>query len=951
MIYDDYIAYCEEYVGKYGDRTVVLMEVGSFFEIYAVQNSHETSGADIATICDLCNLQMSRKNKAIVENSRSNPLMAGFPSFALSKHTQLLLSNHYTIVLIKQVTAPPNPKREVTEILSPSMQLCPTNSEGTWLFVAYWDTGRKLRDLRDLNVGFCGMDVSTGETWVYEVEDGSLGIDEMMRCMSVYQPQETVIIGSNTLTDADRTFILESGIGSARGVHVNWEINPQFRQIAYQNAVLRKSYTHLCSGSGTGLLSPLEVLDLERLDNVRTAFTYMIQFGYEHNSSIVQYLKKPVHLAFDMRCNLEHTSAVQLQLISAGAAAERPLCSILNRCATAFGSRAFKTRLLQPVYDINELNNRYNAIEKCMDTMDFRKIHQSLRTVLDLERIIRRMTLRTFQPADWNGFHTSLQSVLEAASAMRGDDNGLIAGVTHIMNGYTDILDINEASKYLMNDIKSNIFLQGVYSDLDSIATELTDAWNELETVTSQLNTRSECANACKIEFNDRFGHTIQVTKRRWTSISANMAQNPIKDIKSTLFQAHPISSSSTIVRVTHPWIEERSNKILRTTSALAELVCEKYKEFLGKFIEDYKTDLETIVETLAQLDITVTCARNAIDFKYIRPQINDGGDSEGSGIDVLALRHPILERLNDTIMYVPNDVKLGNKGKYGLLLFGVNSSGKSSLMKAVGLNVIMAQAGMFVAAEAFVYSPYKHIFTRIVGNDDIYRGWSTFTVEMMELRGVLTRADEYSLVLGDELCSGTESLSATAIVAAGIETLAARRSTFVFATHLHDLSRMTRITENKDVSLCHMHVECVNGELIYDRRMRAGVGSGVYGLEVCRGLDLPSDFLRRAHEIRCELSGVSPMIVDPKISRYNKNVFMDECKVCGKPPDETHHIVPQNEADKDGFIGHFHKNQGFNLIPVCEKCHDAIHSKKITVSGFVATTNGVKLKTRKSKV
>ena len=142
--------------------------------------------------------------------------------------------------------------------------------------------------------------------------------------------------------------------------------------------------------------------------------------------------------------------------------------------------------------------------------------------------------------------------------------------------------------------------------------------------------------------------------------------------------------------------------------------------------------------------------------------------DNENSYIDAKKLRHPIIEKIIST-EYIPHNLELGKK-EIGILLYGLNAAGKSSLMKSVGINVIMAQAGMYVSADSFEFKPYKSIFTRISNNDNLFKGQSTFAVEMSELRGILTRANNSSLVLGDELCSGTETTSAVAIVATGIE-------------------------------------------------------------------------------------------------------------------------------------------------------------------------------------
>ena len=171
-------------------------------------------------------------------------------------------------------------------------------------------------------------------------------------------------------------------------------------------------------------------------------------------------------------------------------------------------------------------------------------------------------------------------------------------------------------------------------------------------------------------------------------------------------------------------------------------------------------------------------------------------------------LRHPIIERLDQSTIYIPNDISIGNNDEItqnGMLLSGTNASGKSSLMKAVGLNIIMAQAGFFVAASEFTYHPYQRLMTRILNADNIFRGESSFAVEMGELRGILKRADCNSLVLGDELCSGTENTSAQSIFASSVIHLNKRDCSFIFATHLHQLTSMPEIMELARVKSFHL--------------------------------------------------------------------------------------------------------------------------------------------------
>jgi DNA mismatch repair protein MutS len=182
-----------------------------------------------------------------------------------------------------------------------------------------------------------------------------------------------------------------------------------------------------------------------------------------------------------------------------------------------------------------------------------------------------------------------------------------------------------------------------------------------------------------------------------------------------------------------------------------------------------------------------------------------------------------------------------------------MNASGKSTLMKATGICILLAQAGCFVPAKEMTLVPFRSIYTRILNQDNILAGLSSFAVEMSELRTILRLADDKSLVLGDELCSGTESISAVSIFVAGVQALTRQGCSFIFATHLHEIISYDEITTLHHVGMKHMSV-IYNAEkdcLVYDRKLKDGPGTNMYGLEVCKSLSLPQDFLENAHQIR----------------------------------------------------------------------------------------------------
>jgi len=334
---------------------------------------------------------------------------------------------------------------------------------------------------------------------------------------------------------------------------------------------------------------------------------------------------------------------------------------------------------------------------------------------------------------------------------------------------------------------------------------------------------------------------------------------------------------------------------------------------------------------------------------KYCKPNIVK---AEKSFVDVKQLRHCLIEQFEMNELYVSNDIILGDGNSDGILLYGTNAVGKTSFIKALGISIIMAQSGLYVPCSEFNFKPYKYIFTRIIGNDNIFKGLSTFAVEMSELRTILRLVDQNSLVLGDELCSGTETMSAISIFVAGIQELHKCKCSFIFATHLHEIVDFDEITKLKNILIKHMSViyDKENQTLVYDRKLKEGSGSNLYGLEVCKSLDLPQEFLDAAYEIRMKYCPETNSLLSLKSSHYNSKKIMGMCEKCGKNPGkEVHHLQHQKEANENGIISNedsvFHKNNLANLMTLCETCHNEIHKSSKKGTKRVKTTKGTKIK------
>ena len=203
------------------------------------------------------------------------------------------------------------------------------------------------------------------------------------------------------------------------------------------------------------------------------------------------------------------------------------------------------------------------------------------------------------------------------------------------------------------------------------------------------------------------------------------------------------------------------------------------------------------------------------------------------SYVEFTDLRHPIVEQLiKSKYEYIPHSLTLG-KGTNGIMLYGLNSAGKSVLMKAIGISVIMAQCGFYVPAKKFKFYPYNALYTRITGTDNIFKGLSSYMLEMTELNCIIKRADDRTLIIGDEICRGTEQISGNIIVASTIIKLLNQKSNFIFATHLHDIMNLEQIKVRNDLKAYHLSVSYKDGQLFYDRQLREGVGDRIYGITI----------------------------------------------------------------------------------------------------------------------
>ena len=396
---------------------------------------------------------------------------------------------------------------------------------------------------------------------------------------------------------------------------------------------------------------------------------------------------------------------------------------------------------------------------------------------------------------------------------------------------------------------------------------------------------------------------------------------------------------------ITSPAILKVSAKLNLLEEQINTYVKQIYNRELKRLYFSYSELFLPLENIISRLDVALSGAIVSTKFNYTKPCLQ--GEGEGL-IETTNLRHPLIEQLNTQEECVAHDISLEDKG---MLIFSVNGAGKSTLLRAIGVNVILAQAGMYVAADSFKLRPYHYLITRILGGDDLHKGQGTFEVEMRDLSTILKLANSNSLILGDEICHGTETSSGLAILAATIERLTAARTSFVLSTHLHQVCSLI------DSPVRYYHLSVIQREdlgIIYERKLKPGPGPSQYGIEVMGQIINDKEFYSSALKYRKLIDCKSPQprsesatrknparksssLTVFRPSKYNSKVFIDSCEICGAPAEAIHHIKPKRSCS-------FNLNRRSNLVPVCSSCHLDIHRNKISILGWKKTPGHNKL-------
>ena len=863
---------------------------------------------------------------------------------------------------------------------------------------------------KQLNVyiGVSTIDIYTGKTSIMEYSEPYIKnpttFDELEQFISIYNPSETIIISN--ISDKDLNDIVSYTNIRSKSIHYVSLLADPINNKNTLRAINCEKQTYQ-----TQLLSRFYKFDditaffsiFNSLTWATQSFCYLLDFINQHNPNLVYMISEPIIEDKGNRLILANHSLKQLNIIDdidrdyKGKFSS--VSKMLNECITSMGKRKFTYNFLNPVTDKIYLQQEYDITETVLTSFgqDYQIIKNMLVPIKDLVKISRQIILGKISPKTvyqlYNGIITSKSiyyfilgnHVLHEYLKLR------IPEFSHLL-GYIDEISFKLDSIFIMDDckdieniqkIEKSFIRSGIDCSLDEKIRVLTESQDQLEccrhyfsSIISKFENGTkkkpktsdvEIIEYVKIHETEKNHYSLLATDRRCCLLAEVLkksnSQNVVLKYCSRFYnkecefvlelEKDPLefnkqTATNKII------VNNQINKLCKDVSLIKTNFIETVSEIYYKIIKSldvYQSRINIICELITYIDLVYSKALIANKYNYCKPEISTNLEDK-SFVKVTDLRHCLIEKIQQSELYVANDITIGDELMDGLLLYGTNAVGKTSFIRALGISVIMAQAGLYVPASSYKFIPYKYIFTRILGNDNLFKGLSTFAVEMSELRTILRLSDKNSLVLGDELCSGTESISAVSIFVAGIQSLHAKKCSFIFATHLHEIINYDEITCLHNVALKHMSViydkekDC----LIYDRKLKDGPGTNMYGLEVCKSLSLPPAFLEAALSIRLKYHPQS--ILDQKSSHYNASNLKGICENCGDNiAVDVHHLIHQQDADLRGIIKKkdllLHKNHAANLLNLCQKCHDDYHSEEKSDKRYkkVKTTKGMMIK------
>lgn len=769
---------------------ILMFRLGDFYEMFF-------DDAKIAS--SILDITLTSRNK----NDPSPVPLCGVPYHSVEPYIARLLEHGKKVAVCEQVEDPRLArgvvKREVTRVITPGVIADGTQLDaGSNNFLAgvYAEDGR---------AGLAIADISTGLFQAAEFQGTEILMEEIARA----EPREIVLL--RRMADAKGfaeglrrshpsivfTVCEEEGFDTAR---LN-ELEGAGALLAHRPAAAR---------AAAGVLAYLN-----RTQKGRTRHITAIR-AYAGNSVM----------------RLDEATKRNLELTRTMRDGERvgSLLDMIDRTSTAMGARKLKSWLLYPLTDPDEIASRLDAVEAVVgDAAHLRDIPAHLQRIYDLERITSRAAVGQASARDLVALRESLGAASDLKAHLAGN-SGLLAMLGDAIDacdGLAGAIGRKIADEPPLSVRDGGIIKPGVSADLDEMRDIIAHGKDYIALLEAKER-KATGIGSLKIRYNKVFGYYLEVTHTHREKVPARYIR------KQTLANAE---------RFVTPELKEYEEKILGAQEKSRALEYEIF-DALRNEVASSASRLQRTADALACVDAVASLARVAAENDYCKPLVD-----EGAVIDIREGRHPIVERLNPTERFIPNDVLLDDGENRLLMITGPNMAGKSTVMRQSALIVLLAQMGSFVPASSAHIGVADRIFTRVGASDALARGQSTFMVEMAEAAAILSEATPKSLVVIDEIGRGTSTFDGLAIAWAVAEDLHDRvLARTMFATHYHELTELA--LTKPGIRNLNIAVREWNGEVIFLRKLVAGATSRSYGIQVARLAGLPDAVIARARDI-----------------------------------------------------------------------------------------------------
>jgi DNA mismatch repair protein MutS len=816
-------------IKKEHPTALLFFRLGDFYELFfedAVVASRELQ------------ITLTSRNK---EKGISVP-MCGVPYHAAEGHISKLIRKGYKVAICEQMEDPRVAKklvkREVTRVLTPGTTLdSQLGSEENNFLAAVARVGEAA--------GFAALDVSTGEfrTTEFKGADAERRITEELQTL---RPKELLYASSLPLFDrrsvpAQSTRAAEQNASASAASPRLAPSDPGARwaETPLEDWVFSPDYAIPLVENQFGVLS-LEGFGLAGRPAAASAAGAILHYVRNTQRASLAHVDR---IGFYERQNclvLDAVTVRNLELVEplfAGSTDSVTVFRAIDATCTPMGKRLLRAWMLRPSIDGGEINHRLDAVEAQVATTIHREeLRRSMDGVLDMERLLSRVTLETANPRDLLALAASLGRLPNIKSALARFQSDRLAVLQDALDPLADMRQRIEST--IVEEPPLTLADGGVIRDgVDGPLDELRYLSRNSKQYIAQIEQRERertGIGSLKVKFNNVFGYYIEISK-------ANLHHAPSDyERKQTLVNAE---------RFTTPELKELEVKVLDAQEKIVEIERRIFSELRAAIAGEAKRIRQTAL-ALAEVDVLASFAHTAATRNYCRPKLENTGD-----LEIIEGRHPVIEQPELTASnerFVPNDLYLNSTSHAILVLTGPNMGGKSTYLRQAALIVLMAQMGSFVPARSARLSVVDRIFTRIGASDNLARGRSTFMVEMTETAAILNTATPRSLILLDEVGRGTATYDGLAIAWAAIEYIHQRtRAKTLFATHYHELTELADLLSG--VKNFHVSVKESGGGIVFLRKVEEGAADKSYGIEVAKLAGLPVEVVERAREVLAE--------------------------------------------------------------------------------------------------